>query len=97
MLQFAGQDLTNYFPPPMTLACPGLVTNNQLELRRANFTAILDYAIHRSGNLQTEKNTRLNDGNWYNNRLLPDLKQYYKGAFVYSRNYVQNQADGSAR
>jgi chitin synthase len=97
MLQFAGMDLTNYFPPPMVLACPGLVTDNQLELRRANFTPILDYAIHRSGALQTEKNTRLNDADWYTNRLMPDLKQYYKGAYVFSKNYVAAEADGSAK
>lgn len=97
MLQFAGQDLTNYFPPPMTVACPGLVSNTNLELRHANFTPILDYAIHRSGPLQPAANTQLRQITWYKDRLLPDLKQYYKGSLVYSRGYIGAEADGSAR
>jgi chitin synthase len=97
MLQFAGQDLTNYFPPPMTIACPGLVTNNLLELRRANFTPIVDYAIHKSGRLQTETGTKLDDWQWYPNQFIPSLKQYYKGAYVFGKNYVAAEADQSQK
>ena len=81
----------------MTTACPGLVNNEQLALRRANFTPILDYAIHTSGPMQTAKNTKLNDINWYPNTLVPGLKQYYKGSYVYSKSYISNMADGSSR
>ena len=64
----AGQDLTNYFPPPMTYACPGLVTNDDLSLMRANFTPLDAYAVHTSGKLQTIPGTRLQDDDWYWNR-----------------------------
>ena len=97
MLEFAGQDLTDYFPMPMVLACPNLVTTDQLSLMRANFTPVVAYAIHTSGALQTTQNTHLDDANWYNDRLLPGLTQYYKGSFVYDKSYVQDQADSSQR
>lgn len=97
MLQFAGQDLTDYFPPPMIVACPGLVTNNQLSLQRANFTVIEAYAVHTSGALQTINGTALDNANWYESTLLPDLVQYYKGSFVYDTKEVQGQADVDTR
>ena len=97
MLQFAGQDLTNYFPPPMNLACPGLVDNNALELIRANFTPLVQYAVHTSGHLQTIPNTKLDSDDWYTNQLQPALEQYYKGAFVYDKTYISQEADNSGR
>lgn len=97
MLEFAGLDLTNYFPPPMVLACPGLVDNDQLSLMRANFTPLVQYAVHTSGKLQTIPNTKLDDADWYTNRLQPDLQQYYKGSFVYDRSYVSQEAENSQR
>lgn len=97
MLEFAGQDLTDYFPPPMTVACPGLVTSDQLSLMRANFTPIVAYAVHTSGPLQTITGTKLDENDWYDNTLLPSLVQYYKGNFVYSKSDVQDQADSSSR
>ncbi|WVF66498.1 hypothetical protein IAT40_001238 [Kwoniella sp. CBS 6097] len=97
MLQFAGQDLTNYFPPPMTVACPGLVTNEDLTLTRANFTPIVAYAVHTSGKLQTINGSKLDDENWYNDRLLPDLKQYYKGSFVWDKASIESGADSDSK
>ena len=97
MLEFAGQDLTDYFPPPLTVACAGLVNSDQLSLMRANFTPIIGYAVHTSGPLQTINGTKLDDINWYDNTLLPGLVQYYKGSFVYSKSDVQGQADADSR
>ena len=97
MLEFAGQDLTDYFPPPMTVACPGLVTSDQLSLMRANFTPIVGYAIHTSGPSQTVNDTQLDNIDWYDNNLLPSLVQYYKGSFVYSKSEVAAGADSDSR
>jgi chitin synthase len=97
MLEFAGMDLTNYFPPPMTIACPGLVTNDQLSLMRANFTPTVAYAIHTSGPLQTTNGTKLDNINWYEDRLMPDLVQYYKGAYVFARNDVASGAESDSK
>jgi chitin synthase len=97
MLEFAGQDLTNYFPPPMILACPGLVDNADLGLMRANFTPLVQYAVHTSGKLQTIPNTKLDADDWYTAQLTPALQQYYKGSFVYDKAYVASEAEGSSR
>ncbi|KAK4705525.1 chitin synthase, partial [Phenoliferia sp. Uapishka_3] len=39
MLDLAGQDLTDYFPIPLTQACPTLITDKTLSLSFTNFTA----------------------------------------------------------
>nr|ODO04126.1 chitin synthase [Cryptococcus depauperatus CBS 7855] len=90
MIQFAGQDLTNYFPMPLTIACPNLVTSTDLKLMRSNFSPTVDYAVHTSGPLQTIPNTKLNDINWYKNSLTPALEKYYKGSFVFDKGQVQS-------
>lgn len=97
MLQFAGQDLTNYFPQPMNLACPGLVNSDQLSLMYANFTPTVAYAVHTSGALQTIPNTKLNNANWYKDDLQPTLEQYLKGDYVYTKGVVQDYADNSGK
>jgi chitin synthase len=97
MLQFAGQDLTNYFPQPMNLACPGLVTSDQLSLMYANFTPTVAYAVHTSGTLQTIPNTKLNNANWYKDDLQPTLEQHLKGDYVYTKGVVQDYADNSGK
>jgi chitin synthase len=97
MLQFAGQDLTNYFPPPMNLACPGLVTNDQLFLMHANFTPTVAYAVHTSGPLQTIPDTKLDNANWYNDDLQSSLEPRLKGDYVYTKGVVQDFADNSGK
>ncbi len=97
MLEFAGQDLTNYFPVPFTVACPGLVSSTALYMQKANFTPTVAYAIHTSGPLQIVNNTKLNDINWYYDRFSPYVEQYYKGQYVWDKNDVQRQADDSSK
>jgi chitin synthase len=52
---FSGIDMSNYFPPPLELACAGLVTSDLLEMRYANASTVPQptYAIHTSGALQS--------------------------------------------
>jgi chitin synthase len=97
MLQFAGQDLTDYFPPPMVKACPGLVTSDQLALQRANFTPIVAYAVHTSGPLQTINGTALDSIDWYNDKLMPALDKWYKGSFVWTKEEVSGQAESDSK
>jgi chitin synthase len=97
MLQFAGQDLTNYFPVPFTQACPGLVTSEALFMQRANFTPIVAYAIHTSGSLQTVNGTELDKESWYYSRFTPFVEEFYKGQFVFDRADVQSQADQDSK
>lgn len=96
MLELAGTDLTNYFPIPFNVACPGLVTDETLTLTK-NFTAVADYAVHYSGKQQTYGSTALQDDQWYPNKFLPYIKDYYKGTFVFSKKDIRGQADSGAK
>ena len=88
----AGQDLTYYFPSPLTLACPGLVTDGTLTLTYANFTPTIPSAMHNSGQTQSAQNTQLNQLDWYTAIFQPHMKQYYKGPLVWGKEYIAVQA-----
>lgn len=85
MLALAGQDLTNYFPIPLSSACPDLVDNQNLELLYKTFSPVVSSAVHTSGKLQPASNTALNNANWYSRQLVPALRRYHKGPLVYKR------------
>ncbi|KAG8219096.1 glycosyltransferase family 2 protein [Butyriboletus roseoflavus] len=88
----AGQDLTGYFPPPLTIACPGLVSQGSLQLTAKNFTASVPNAIHKSGGTQPTQGTVLDNTNWYTSTFLPKIKEFRKGALVWDSSTVYAQA-----
>ena len=99
MQPFAGMNLDEYFPPPLSQACkylvhsddspPGLLPNN---------TVLYPTAIHKSGPINQPSNaTKLHDINWYQDRFLPRIQTYYKGDLVATRKNVSAQASGYAR
>jgi chitin synthase len=92
MQQFAGKDLTSYFPYPLTQACSALVTDESVALI-INTTNIDDSsAIHNSGPaVQGDSNSALYDITWYRQRFLPKIKQYYKGALVVEKDDLKLQ------
>ncbi|KAH7905136.1 glycosyltransferase family 2 protein [Hygrophoropsis aurantiaca] len=90
--ELAGQDLTGYFPPPLALACPGLVTQASLELTPKNFTPAVPLAQHKSGATQPTQNTQLDQADWYTATFQPKMKNYHKGALVWSPGEVAAQA-----
>lgn len=94
MEQFAGGELTRYFPKPLVVACPELVDNDQLFLQWANFTPLDPNAVHWSGAQQSVPNTALNNQNWWWDTLSENLKKRYKGQLVYSRGDIQAGANG---
>jgi chitin synthase len=89
----AGQDLTNYFPPPLVLACQGLVTNTQVGLTYANFTPLIPSALHTSGGLQSNPNTKLAKSDWYTNYFLRTMKKFYKGPVVFDKGALWSGAN----
>lgn len=95
MLQLAGQDLTPYFPIPLTVGCPGLVTDQQLTLQTNSssfyYSATISQAVHTSGPLG-DQTSKLSDINWYPDRFLPFMAKYYKGYFVTSKKDIASQA-----
>jgi chitin synthase len=66
----AGQDLTYYFPPPLTLACADLVTDTILALTAKNFTDVAPQAMHVSGGSQQSPALSKND--WYTANFFAD-------------------------
>ncbi|KAF6750973.1 glycosyltransferase family 2 protein [Ephemerocybe angulata] len=80
--QLAGQDLSYYFPPPLILACPGLVNSDQMELTYKNTSAVtVPLAMHTSGALQTQT-TKMRNADW----------EYRKGPLVWSKSEIMGQA-----
>lgn len=87
-----GQDLTYYFPVPLILGCPGLVSNPVLTLTYKNFTPEIPNAIHTSGDLAASPNSQLAQDDWYTAVFQPKIDQYYKGPVVWSNKELQKQA-----
>ncbi|KAH9947205.1 chitin synthase [Amylocystis lapponica] len=89
----AGQDLTDYFPVPLSLACPGLVSASTVQLRYANFTPEVTQAQHTSGPMQGAVTSALHNDDWYTSTFLPKMKTFYKGALVYTKSDIYGQAN----
>ncbi|KAI7907878.1 chitin synthase-domain-containing protein [Cokeromyces recurvatus] len=80
----AGRDLSYTFPPPLTIACPGLVKDTSITIT-PNQTIVLGPFIHFSGPQQSEKAlTRLRDPDWLTNTFEPRMNNYKKGDLVIS-------------
>jgi chitin synthase len=90
--ELAGLDMTNYFPPPLVLACPDLVTESSLELTYKNFTAVVPLAMHKSGSLQSVQNTALDNADWYTATFQPKMNNYHKGPLVWDTKNIAAQA-----
>lgn len=89
---FAGSDMTGYFPPPLTLACGGLVTDGTLQFQYKNFTPASNVAVHLSGSQQSVQGTKLDNANWYTDNFLPKINQFHKGPLVIDKKDLLAQA-----
>ena len=87
-----GQDLTHYFPVPLILGCPDLVSNPVLELTYKNFTLDIQNAVHNSGSLAASPDSKLAQSDWYTAVFQPKIDQYYKGPVVWSNKELKSQA-----
>ncbi len=96
MEQFGGLDLSEYFVPPLTVACPGLVTDDTLVLL-ANTTVTIPEGMHTSGPTSPYIESKLYDINWYGNVFLPSIKEFYHGDLVTMKSTVENQGQNESR
>ncbi|KAF9647836.1 P-loop containing nucleoside triphosphate hydrolase protein [Thelephora ganbajun] len=87
-----GKDLTHYFPVPLILGCPGLVSNPVLELTYKNFTLDIQNAVHKSGSLAASPTSKLARNDWYTAVFQQKIVQYYKGPVVWSNKELSKQA-----
>jgi chitin synthase len=99
MMEFAGKILDPYFPPPLNRACPGLDIDPSVRMEN-NDTGVVQNptAVHTSGpRYQTDQQSELNSLDWYQDRFLPKIKEYYKGDLVWSKGQLKKQADTDNR
>ncbi|OBZ70379.1 Chitin synthase 8 [Grifola frondosa] len=89
----AGQDLTGYFPIPLTLGCPGLVSDTNAALTPANFTDYVPTAIHTSGSQQAVSTSKLHQDDWYTAIFLPKIKEFRKGNLVVTKQDIAAEAN----
>ncbi|CAN6648352.1 hypothetical protein TRVA0_023S00496 [Trichomonascus vanleenenianus] len=89
MLEFAGQDLTGYFPPPLYIACPGLVNDYQVQLTLNSTQFPLSEGMHVSGNNSAYIQSALYKESWYKSTFQPKIKQYYIGRVVTTKGDVK--------
>lgn len=95
MQPFAGMNLDVYFPPPLTIACRGLVKSDFVQLTPNNSEGLFPTAIHASGpTYQSDPKTALHDIRWYDQKFLPRMTEYYKGELVTERSNVTAQGQG---
>ncbi|KAK4506134.1 hypothetical protein PRZ48_004099 [Zasmidium cellare] len=93
MQPFAGTDVTEYIVPPLTIACPGLVTDQSIVLQ-SNNTLLYPNAEHKSGNRsQADPNTKLRNINWYTEDFLPRMEGFHKGALVWKKSVVTSDGE----
>jgi chitin synthase len=101
MQPFAGMNLDEYFPPPLSTACRFLVTSDSappILLVNSSNTIQNTAAIHKSGPInQPDTTTKLHDINWYTDRFLPKIQEYYKGDLVTKKGSVYSQGQNDAR
>lgn len=90
MLPFAGQNMDVYFPPPLTLVCPGLGIPETLALT-SNTTIDDSSALHTSGYLQPDSTSALHSPTWYSDHFLPKIKEYYHGDLVWDPKVVHSE------
>ena len=90
MQPFGGMNLDEYFVPPLSVACSGLVTSDSLTLL-ANTTVEYPDGVHTSGPLQPYKNTKLDNIDWYWDVFEPRIKEYYHGDLVTKSSTVKSE------
>jgi chitin synthase len=91
MQPFAGMNLDDYFAPPLTVACPGLVTDDSIMLQ-ANNTPEYPVGLHTSGpQYQPDTQTALHDITWYAQKFEPFIEQFYKGDLVTKKKVIASQ------
>ncbi|OJA16306.1 hypothetical protein AZE42_03378 [Rhizopogon vesiculosus] len=90
----AGTDLTYYFPPPLNLACAGLVNDDTMKITVQNSTLMLfPEAMHSSGYNAPASSAALANQDWYTGTFKPKIDQYLLGPLVWEPSDVYSQAN----
>ncbi|KAG1429238.1 hypothetical protein G6F58_000136 [Rhizopus delemar] len=93
----AGRDLSYTFPPPLTVACAGLVTDPSVAVT-PNGSIVLGPFVHFSGPQQNDKTLKkLHNPGWIKNEFEPLMNNYKKGDLVISMKQIKSDYLGWGR
>ena len=97
MQPFAGMNLDEYFPVPLSVGCRSLVDSDIPQLL-SNTTPTYPNGIHTSGPRYSPNNaSKLHSSSWYNETFSNRIKDFYKGELVATPKSVASQASTSSR
>ncbi|CAO3687737.1 unnamed protein product [Rhizopus stolonifer] len=97
MSQTAGMDVSASIPPPLYVACAGLVNSTSMEITPNSTTTMVSF-VHYSGDQTTlPSSATLSSANWYWTDFLPALTDYKKGKVVVPISDLASDYDGWSR
>lgn len=99
MMPLAGHVLDQYFMPPLTEYCPGVVTSDRVYLS-INLTiedGLETMVNHASGAVPGIPSTALKQSDWYTNVFSPKIKEFYHGDLVHSVGNIRQQGSDNNR
>ncbi|KAI8977542.1 chitin synthase-domain-containing protein [Mycotypha africana] len=98
MAALAGQDVSSSIPPPLTVACSGLVTNDNVRIIPNTTNSQQASFIHYSGGqVQYSFLNDTQDPYWYWKTFLPRISEYKKGTLVHRMKDLKADADSWGR
>ncbi|CEI87391.1 hypothetical protein RMCBS344292_01806 [Rhizopus microsporus] len=98
MGDLAGYDMSSSIPPPLTVACAGLVTNPNIRMMANTSVNPQASFIHYSGDqLQLDTLSDMKDSHWYWDKFLPAIKDFKKGTLVHRLSDLEADANGWGR
>ncbi|RKP23660.1 chitin synthase-domain-containing protein, partial [Syncephalis pseudoplumigaleata] len=100
MLDYAGKDVSQLFPIPLTVACAGLVVNENVKVVGSDEDRqLIDLtAVHSADNRYAElPGVRLKEANWYKSVFLPRMKKVRKGQLAFDPKEVKKLGEKNQR
>lgn len=99
MATLAGMDVSSSIPPPLTVACSGLVTNPIVKMIPNTTINAQASFIHYSGDQvqYSNLNATMGDPMWYWKTFLPAISDYKKGPLVHLIKDLRADADSWGR
>lgn len=98
MKTLAGLDVSSSIPPPLTVACSGLVTSNTVKILANTSVNAQASFIHYSGDqVQIPSLKDITDPGWYWKTFLPTIRDYKKGPLVHLIDDLKADAEGWGR
>ncbi|CAG8454713.1 848_t:CDS:10 [Ambispora gerdemannii] len=94
MQDFAGTDVTPFFPIPISEACQGLNLNDKDNIIKlqVNSTNASPFGFKHEYPSRIYPTSKLAKADWYTGLFIPRMKRFYKGDLVWDKNDIADQA-----